>query len=265
MKLFWSFAKQAFNASAIYRFDFWFRALSAMIYMYSARWLWIVLYSQNPSAIGVSLDQMVSYGVLGMLLDWSLMSAGVTRWYITSQVRKGAIEMDLLRPLDFHFFLFARNFGETLFTFASMGLPGFLVGFLFLGLKLPSNLASGLLFIPSLFLGYLMLFSFNFLLGMVSIFTLDIRNISWAFNALMRFFSGQIIPLWIFPLFLAKIASFLPFQCVFSVPLSIYIGKLSAQEIASGFALQLFWATILVLASRLVWGRAHARLSVQGG
>ena len=65
MKIFWSFARQNFHALATYRFDFFLRASSIIILMYGIRWLWITLYTQRPGAFGLSLQQMVTYALLG--------------------------------------------------------------------------------------------------------------------------------------------------------------------------------------------------------
>ncbi len=113
MKLFWAFARQNFHAVAAYRFDFLLRSSSIVILMYAIRWLWITLYTQNPGAFGVSLQQMVTYGVLSMAIQ-NLFYTGPL-YYMARQVHTGAIDFDLLKPLDFHFHMLARSTGEMLF------------------------------------------------------------------------------------------------------------------------------------------------------
>ena len=93
------------------------------------------------------------------------------------------------------------------------------------------------------------MFSLNYLLGLLSVFTVDIRNISWAYNAVVRFFSGSDIPLWLFPAFSQPGCQ----PCCRSsapsaIPLSIYIGKLGPDETAGAVALQIFWLAALVIA-----------------
>lgn len=265
MKIFWSFARQAFHSTAIYRFDFWLRLANNFIWMYSAYWLWTILYTQKAGAFDVSLEQMVTYGVLSQVISMVLRPGVWVSYVIASKVKNGEIIMDMLKPLDFHVHTLARSIGEVLFFTAFVGAPSLLVAFLFLKMQLPPNLTAGLLFIASLVLGYGVQFSLSFLLGLLSVFTIDIRNISWAYSSVIRFFSGSEVPLWLFPVFLSKLADALPFKCIFAVPLSIYIGKFTAQETASAFALQIFWLAALTLAGRWVWVRAHAYLSVQGG
>jgi ABC-2 type transport system permease protein len=109
------------------------------------------------------------------------------------------------------------------------------------------------------------LFHLNFLLGSLAVVTLDIRHISWAYYSVVRFFGGQMIPLWLFPPFLAWLAGALPFQSTYFIPMSIYIGNLSGAEAIQAIGFQLVWLVVLVLLSRLLWNWAHRRLVVQGG
>jgi ABC-2 type transport system permease protein len=265
MRLFWSFARQAFHTSAIYRFDFWLRLVSNFVWMFSEYWLWTVLYTQKAGAFNISLQQMVTYAVMASVIGMCIRPGGWVAYQIAEKVKEGEIIMDMLKPLDFHLHTLARNVGETLFMTAALGVPSFLVGHFVLGMRLPSSPGQGLLFLLSLVMGYGVLFSLNYLLGMLSIFTIDIRNISWAYNAVVRFFSGSDIPLWLFPLFLSQVAAVLPFKCIFFIPLSIYIGNLGAGETAWAMLLQVFWLAALALVGRLAWQRAHRHLTIQGG
>jgi len=265
MKLFLSFTRLEFLAASMYRGEFWLRIANNLVVMYGAYWLWNTLYDRQPQIFTISREQMLAYGMLAMLMDTFFSASNHVRYYIMGQVRTGAIQMDLLRPLDLVFHLLARNSGQMIFSVLTQGLPGFLAGALFLGLRPPSNLQDGLLFLLSLLLAYLVAFTLNFLVGMVAVYVTEAQRISWAYYALLRFFSGQAVPLWFFPPFLAQIAYLLPFRCIIAVPLSIYIGQLSFQEALSALGLQALWAAALLAACQLTWYRAHTRLTVQGG
>ena len=263
MKIFWAFARQHFQATAIYRFDFWLRVSSILILMYAIRWVWITLYTQRPGAFGVSLQQMVTYGVLSMAIQ-NLFYTG-PQYYMAHQVRSGAIDADLLKPLDFHFHMLARSTGEMLFRVIVIALPGILAGYFLFDLQLPATLQKGCLFVVALLLGYLVNFHLEFLLGSIGLVTLEIHSIDWAFHATARFFSGQFVPLWLFPGVLGVLADILPFRSVFSTPLSIYTGVLSGSTITEAIAFQLLWLVILLIISRWLWGRVQARIVSQGG
>lgn len=263
MKIFWAFARQTFHSAAIYRFEFWMRLFWLYMLMYSIYWVWKTLYTQSPGAFGVSLQQMVTYGILGMALEIFL-DVG-PEWYMASQVRTGAIDTDLMKPLDFHFHMLARSAGEMLFSLGILALPAFVIGYILFDLRLPSDLPTALLFAVSTLFSFFVFFHIGFLLGTLTVVTLDIRSIAWAYYSLVSFFSGQIVPLWLFPDFLRRISEVLPFQAVYYIPMSIYIKTLSGSDAIRALGLQAFWAIVLVLFSRWAWNRVHARLTVQGG
>jgi len=262
MKIFWSFTRQAFQFVSVYRFNFFAEIFLTLLRMYAIYCLWRILYTQRPGAFSVDMGQMITYGVLGMALEIFVWSR--PQMYISQQVKSGAIDTDLMKPLDFHLHMLARSTGETLVG-ASLAVPALIIAYFFLDVNLPPDIGTGLLFLFSLGLGYLVLFHLNFLLGALSVVALDIRHISWAYYSVVRFFGGQMVPLWLFPSFVGIIAGVLPFQCTYYIPMSIYIGKLTGVDAARAIEFQLFWLAALVLTSRLAWGWAHRHLVVQGG
>jgi ABC-2 type transport system permease protein len=263
MKTFWAFARQHFHATAVYRLDFWLRVASTPILMYGMRWIWTTLYTQRPGAFGISLQQMVTYAVLSIAIE-NLFYTGPL-YYIARQVKSGAIDGDLLKPLDFHFHMLARSTGEMLFRVLVLALPGMLVGYFLFDLQLPTDLGSGFSFVVALLLGYLVSFHLDFLLGALSLVTLEIHSIDWAFQATSRLFSGQFLPLWLFPGIVGRLANVLPFRSLFFIPLSIYTGALSGMEVRQAINFQLLWLLVLLLMSRWLWGRVQSRIVSQGG
>jgi len=263
MKLFWSFARQHFHALETYRVDFFLRASSSIVLMYGIRWLWVTLYTQRPGAFGVSLQQMVTYGVLSMAIQ-NLFFTGPP-YYMARQVQTGAIDTDLIKPLDFHFHMLARSTGEMLFRVFVLALPGMLVGFLWFGLQPPATPENGFLFVVALLLGYLVGFHLDFLLGLLAFAAIEIHSIDWAFHATTRFFSGQYVPLWLFPGALGTLAAVLPFRSTFFIPLSIYTGALHGSAMAQAMLFQLVWVTILSVLSRWLWVQVQTKIVSQGG
>lgn len=265
MKLLLGFARQSFVAMNMYLSHFWMQVLSNFMLMYGVYWLWNTLYQYRPDMFNTSLEQMLSYAMLAIILNFFLNPSNSARYTISNHVRSGDIQIDLLRPVDFPVYLITCSAGETLFTLMLPCLPAFLLGMVFLGLKPPANMIAGLLFALSLLLAFLVAVSLQFLLGLVSIYTIEARRIVWFYLAVLRFFSGQMVPLWIFPPLLAQIAAMLPFQLLVNVPLSIYIGRLEGMQAFQALGLQAVWAAGLLLFGRVMWRQAHHKLVVQGG
>ncbi|MBT9138740.1 MAG: hypothetical protein DDT31_01315 [Syntrophomonadaceae bacterium] len=234
--------------------------------MYSVKWIWQTLYTHTPEAFNVALAEMATYGMLAMAFELVFYPPryGPQR-YMAQQVRTGAIDTDLLKPMNFQVYMLGRNLGEVLFRFTTLVLVSCVVGVFFLDMRLPASPLNGLLFILSLGLGYLVLFSLNFLMGLLSMVTINITYLMWAYSAVVRFFAGQLIPLWFFPDGLRIVAEWLPFRSVYSIPLAIYIGRSSPEQIIQDLWFQIFWAVVLVSVGHLLWSRVQTRLVGQGG
>jgi len=121
--------------------------------------------------------------------------------------------------------MLARSAGEMLFRLIIMIIPAILCGYWFFGLQPPVTSLAGILFAVTLLIGYLISFHLGFLLGTVSLVTIEIHSIDWAFDALTRVFSGQFVPIWLFPGVLGTLAAVLPFGSLLATPLSIYGGR----------------------------------------
>ena len=234
-----------------------------LVRMYGIYWVWRILYTQRPGAFGVSMEQMVTYGVMGMVLELFIWSR--PQWYMANQVKSGAIDTDLMKPLDFHVHMLARSTGESLIGIGVLAIPALIIAYLFLDVQFPPDMWAALMFVVSIVLGFLVFFHLNFLLGSLAVVALDIRHISWAYFSIVRFLGGQIVPLWLFPPIVAAIAEVLPFKGTYYIPISIYIGRLAGAEAIRAIEFQMVWLIVLVLTSRMLWSWAHRRLVVQGG
>ena len=47
------------------------------------------------------------------------------QWYMANRIKSGAIDTDLMKPLDFHWYMLARSVGEMLIGVGVLGLPTF--------------------------------------------------------------------------------------------------------------------------------------------
>ena len=230
-----AFLRNEFYNMSIYRVSFWINLFYTFLMMYSVGYVWRALYAANPNVSGVPLPQMISYAVLGVALEAILHPRNGPQIYIMEQVRKGTIEMDIMKPIDFQFYMFAKNMGSIAVRFLFLVLPSLIVAFFLFSLKLP-DLSALFGFLCSLVFSIIVSFFLNFILGLLSMITMNIRNINWGYNALLRFFSGQMVPLWIFPSALGVISDFLPFRCIYAIPMSIYIGNYAGIFLASADA-----------------------------
>lgn len=267
MKCYLAFMRQQLRSITFYRFEFFAKIFYGCIAMYGARCLWVALHGQDPSLLERSLPDMITYATLAMALDMIFYPAGdnSVHTYMNDQIRKGSIDTDLLRPMGFQRQMLYRNSSRMISLALILVVPACLIAQLFMGQQLPATALHALAFIPSLVLAYFVLFSLNFLLGLLGIITLNIKQIAWAYRSLVCLLSGQLVPLWLFPESVQTVLHLLPFRCIFDIPLNIYTGAVGANMLPSSLLFQLFWACGLMLLGQFLWRLTRKRITVQGG
>ena len=160
-----AFLRNEFYNMSIYRVSFWLNFIYTFLMMYSVGYVWRALYAANPSVTGVPLPQMISYAVLGVALEAILHPRNGPQIYIMEQVRKGTIEMDIMKPIDFQFYMFAKNMGSIAVRFLFLVSPSLIAAFFLFSLELPKWPAF-FCFICSLICSVIVSFFLNFILGL---------------------------------------------------------------------------------------------------
>ena len=266
MSLFWIFSRQNFSQQAAYRINFWLGMAGLLLELYVVYILWNVLYEQTPSSFGsMSLPQMITYAVIGILLGGVLSIYEGVHTYIQRQIRMGMITSDLMKPVDFMIHMMARDFGRLASSVLFMWLPPLVIAYLLFDLRLPTDPAQIVAFVLALAQAWVILFFCNFLFGLISFKTLDLLGFTFTYFALVRFASGQIIPLWMYPDVLQPFLNALPFKSIFYTPIATFSGVLHGAAMWQALWVQTAWIAGLFLISRLIWGRIHRHLIVQGG
>lgn len=85
------------------------------------------------------------------------------------------------------------------------------------------------------------------------------------FTSLTDFFAGALIPLPFFPGNIQRIMELLPFAAMQNVPLRIYGGGMSFDEMQKAVFLQIFWLAAITFTGKALCRLAAKRITVQGG
>jgi ABC-2 type transport system permease protein len=262
MKLFLCLLVRNIHQKTMYRFEFLMQIFRFAVMGLSMFFLWDTLYQQSPAAYGLGRAQMVTYGLMGIFV-MQIMNSTTIRVYVRDQVCSGRVEHDLMKPLNLQWHLFCRDASQRVVLVALQLLPVILLFFVFRGIYLPDPQIIPE-FAASLLLAYLVLFAADFLFCMVMFVTLSITQLYFAYASIAGFLAGQLFPLWLMPDWAQSLVRYLPFRCMYDIPMSIYIGRTDAAAIWGDLALQLVWAVALLGLGQWVWQRIRHRLVVQG-
>ena len=79
------------------------------------------------------------------------------------------------------------------------------------------------------------------------------------------FLSGSIFPLTLLPRGVKAFIDILPFKSGFSIPLNIYLNKISGIEILYNIIFQIAWIFILKYISDKIYKNSFEKISILGG
>ena len=265
MKKYLTFTVKAFQRTLTYRFELWMELFINVLFMLVYVYLWKALYADRTSVEGYDLNRILTYIVVSQTLLTFTFTLRVAR-IIEEKVRTGEVVTDLMKPIDFQLMTLATAVGTSSHTALFNMLPKFLLFYGAFGLSVPPSFLTIFLFIISVVLGYVILFSIEFIIGIFAFWLVEIRGIYFlVIWGLSMLFSGYFLPLEFYPAFLAKVASVLPFRAIIYFPAAIYTGRLIGAGLVPALLIQLTWVAALVGIGRLAYRAAFRKLVIQGG
>jgi ABC-2 type transport system permease protein len=249
--------------SLTYRFEVIATVGTNLILMVTSVYLWKYAYRGNVSMEGLSGSMMATYVILAAFLACIFECDVQNR--LNHGVTRGTIAADLLRPVNLLAVYFFEDLGSSITSIFNKALPVLILGALAFGLTAPVSLLAFLLFLLSCALSFGILWLLSALVGLTSFWLMELGNMGYAKDAIVRILSGSLIPLWFFPTNIQAILAYLPFQYTYQTPLGIYIGRIPIADAIGSLLIQAVWIIALSFVTALCWSRARRKLMIQGG
>jgi ABC-2 type transport system permease protein len=242
----------------------WFGGVKVMIYA--------AFYANAAGAAApISLSQTITYTWLAQallaLLPWAPDPD------VVANVRSGGVGYDRLRPVDAYALWYVRALGwmiaravpraVMMAAFAVVFLP--LVGLAAWAWKAPANPVQAALCVLSTILALALSAALVMLVNILVATTMNGRGIQILTMPVVIMFSGNLVPLALFPDWARTAMLVQPLAGVFDIPCRIYFGALAGPMAWTGMALQAFWTIVIIWLGRIWLERVMTRLEVQGG
>jgi ABC-2 type transport system permease protein len=254
----WEIAKRGWRRYAAYPLVTVAGVFTNTIFGFLGAYILLAVYRHRTNVGGYDAHDAVTYVWLVQAL---LATVYVFGWQeLAQRIRDGSIATDLSRPLDPLRYWLAFDLGRAPFHFLFRGVAPFAIGGLIFDLHYATPLHV-LLFVVSLFFAVVVSLGFRFLYNLPAFWLLDIRGVVILALTFSLFFSGMIMPLAFFPVWLRDLARGLPFASMLQTPVDAWLGKADWWEIV----LQVVWAVVLLALGRLGLRHATRKLVVQGG
>src|SRR6476660_5264249 len=121
-----------------------------------------------------------------------------------------------------------------------------------------------LLAVPAVVLGFGISFLFGAVITCVAFWTTRVYSLNEFYDALFLLFGGVFVPLDLMPPLVQQVAQFLPFQARIYFPIQLILGRLTSQQIAWNFAMDIVSLLIGLGLFNLVWRKGVKRFSAVG-
>jgi ABC-2 type transport system permease protein len=118
--------------------------------------------------------------------------------------------------------------------------------------------------VPALVLAFALRFVLEWTIGLAAFWTTRVMAINQVYFALSGFLAGRWAPLAVFPDWLREAGGVLPFYYCIAFPVELALGQLTPEHALAGFAIQLTWLALALLAIWGIWTRAVRRFTAVG-
>ena len=251
----------------VYRLDFLVSTLLRFLPMLTTILLWEQIFagSESSELAGYTRNQMISYLLLvhisRMFSSMPKLAGGIAR-----DIREGTLKKYLLQPIDMITYLFTYRIAHKMAYIMMSGLPYALLFYLcrdyLPGWPPPHVLA---FYVASLLLGFVVGFFFEASIGMIGFWFLEVTSFLYVIGTITFFLSGHMFPLDLLDPTWVTVFKYLPFQYLAYYPATIFLEKVSYEDMWTGLLIEAAWAVGLFILCRILYRIGQRRYSAYGG
>ena len=264
MSAYLAFAQSAFQTSLAYRNEVWANLFGKFLQVIARVAIWLAVYAGAASIGGVSIEEMVTYALLGGVVIGAIRYEAIIGG-IGNALKSGNVAVWLLKPVSYPLYVIVSEIGSTAYRFIFIVVPTVAVVALIYGMLPPASIFDGVMFVLYWLLAFAIVSLISALFGLIAFWLLTSFSLEWMMQAILNLLSGSLIPFWFFPEPFGLIARHLPFAWIVYYPSAVWLGRLSPAETLIYFALGLVWAAAIAVGVAILWRKASTRIIVQGG
>jgi ABC-2 type transport system permease protein len=250
----------------VYRVNFLFRSVFALIPLVATISLWRAIYTGKGDLVaGYTLAQMVSYYLVVTIVD-ALTAVAEDDWQIAGDIKDGRISQFLLKPIDYMTYRFCLfGAGRLIYTAVAFIPVALFILYQRYYFVPPANWETLGWFAISLVLTAALQFLISYTLALLAFWLLEISTLIFIVFAFEYIAGGHLFPLDILPPGISRVLAFTPFPYQMFFPVSIYVGRVTGDAVYKGLLIQAMWVAIAYCVARFVWARGIRKYSAVGG
>jgi ABC-2 type transport system permease protein len=179
------------------------------------------------------------------------------------RVRDGNLSPRLLKPLHPIHSDIADNISFKLVTSVMIS-PVWIALFIILKPTAPASAFQLLLSVPALILAGTVRYILQYGLASIAFWTTRVEAINQLYFTVDTFLGGRIAPLSLLPGWMGLVAAWLPFRYMGAFPVELFLGRVPADQILPGFAMQVLWLVVAIAVFRGLWSAGIKQYSAVG-
>lgn len=190
------------------------------------------------------------------------MSVGFPYRNVESDIQSGEMASSFVRPVHYAFATLANWMGDMTYRLLAVISVSTLCG-LWATHALPFDALTALLLVPALWISCVLVLLSQLCIGLLATWMKSAAPAFWIWQKLFFVLGGLIMPLTLYPSWLATTAKATPFAAMLFLPASLTFDA-SAANIRLLITAQLFWVGALTLLTWMLYDRAEHHLRVHG-
>jgi ABC-2 type transport system permease protein len=265
MRKYWAFFKICLKKSLAFRARLLVWFIWDVVPSLMMLFFWLAVFQIQKQVAGYNYASMVIYLFTVMFVRNMVLSH--PDFKLEQEIYTGKINTYFLKPVHFFPLKLLSNLSYKVLKLTYL-LPTLLFCYLYFlkdqTISFIFSFPNILFFSLSCFLAYLIYFLLKMMIGLTAIWFAEIEWLVGLEELIFWFFGGILLPLDIFPSFMQKISSFLPFKYVLYLPSQIILNRLTPKQIFFNLLIQLFWSVFFIFLSHLIFQRGKKTYSCFG-
>jgi ABC-2 type transport system permease protein len=255
-----SVARISFLNVIAYFWEFSFGTIFMVILLFVLANFWKTIYATKEGIPGFTLVQMIWYLVLAEAIMFSSKKIGED---ISVEIKSGNIAYQLNKPYSYALFKYFDYMAIAAFRFVVTFTAGAIAAYLLVG-PFDFDFRYAPFVLLSVFFAVTVNFTFNFLIGLLAFWFEDIAGFEWVYGKFVLIIGGTLLPFEIFPEWIAKIVSYLPFSTIGYYPAKLFAAP-HLQDVSSIYLFQLAWIVIMIAVVWTVYHFGVKKVNINGG
>ena len=262
MRKYWELAKSQIKVDIAYISLHWTSMCSGILKVFLLFYFWKAVYANRSTINEMNFSTMITYVIIALMLESYVSGVGNN---LSRGIKNGEIANELLKPYHYLDKLVSLDIGFKISNLIRISFPMFLISVLVLRVELPGSPVSLFLFLISALFGVLIGTQLDLLIGILAFWTTNTWGIKILRDSIIKFFSGALVPLTLFPQWFQIIGDYLPFKHMIFIPVSIYVGQFNTHESINCLLFQFLWLILLFSIVRIVWMLSIRKITIFGG